>query len=210
MFSSLIRPVAAIAVFAAALGFSGAAHAAKPPAPGTNFGGCTLAFTNPDALACAGYFSSNLLNNSSPDLAFQDQFLGLLPGGAGAFDGTSATWNSLTKIDADNGASPIDFGMTLYGLTFIGAHFGNASEIDHNNVSVFWLIDFGATGGKLTLADPQGWSNAVLYKTGSPPPPPPPSVPEPATWAMMLMGFGVAGVALRRNRRKDSRLLQIA
>ena len=29
-----------------------------------------------------------------------------------------------------------------------------------------------------------------------------PSVPEPATWAMMLMGFGATGVAMRRRRRK--------
>jgi hypothetical protein len=28
------------------------------------------------------------------------------------------------------------------------------------------------------------------------------SVPEPATWAMMLLGFGAAGVAMRRSRRK--------
>lgn len=37
----------------------------------------------------------------------------------------------------------------------------------------------------------------------SPPPPPPvtPSVPEPATWMMMLGGFASAGIALRRRRR---------
>lgn len=30
------------------------------------------------------------------------------------------------------------------------------------------------------------------------PPPPPPAVPEPATWAMMIAGFGLVGGALRR------------
>ncbi|MEO8454836.1 MAG: PEPxxWA-CTERM sorting domain-containing protein [Sphingomicrobium sp.] len=30
------------------------------------------------------------------------------------------------------------------------------------------------------------------------------SVPEPATWAMMLVGFGATGFALRRKRRKDA------
>lgn len=30
-----------------------------------------------------------------------------------------------------------------------------------------------------------------------------PSVPEPATWAMMLMGFGAAGMALRRRRPRQ-------
>ncbi|OYW44107.1 MAG: hypothetical protein B7Z33_13500 [Sphingomonadales bacterium 12-68-11] len=32
-----------------------------------------------------------------------------------------------------------------------------------------------------------------------------PAVPEPATWAMMLMGFGVIGFALRRQRRSQPR-----
>ena len=35
-------------------------------------------------------------------------------------------------------------------------------------------------------------------------------VPEPATWAMMLMGFGAAGYAMRRRRRQNGELLQIA
>jgi len=35
------------------------------------------------------------------------------------------------------------------------------------------------------------------------------AVPEPASWAMMLLGFGGIGTAMRR-RRKDGRLLQIA
>ena len=34
-----------------------------------------------------------------------------------------------------------------------------------------------------------------------------PAVPEPATWAMMLIGFGAMGVSLRR-RRRTSNLLQ--
>ena len=29
-----------------------------------------------------------------------------------------------------------------------------------------------------------------------------PSVPEPGTWAMMLLGFGAVGAAMRRNRKK--------
>lgn len=37
-----------------------------------------------------------------------------------------------------------------------------------------------------------------------------PSVPEPGTWAMMLLGFGAAGVAFRRRRQTKSALLQVA
>lgn len=32
-----------------------------------------------------------------------------------------------------------------------------------------------------------------------------PAVPEPATWAMMLMGFGSMGVAMRRARRRSTK-----
>ena len=58
MRSSIIKSATALAAFAASLAVTGTAQAAPPPPPGTNFGGCTTAFTNPDALACAGYFSS--------------------------------------------------------------------------------------------------------------------------------------------------------
>ena len=36
------------------------------------------------------------------------------------------------------------------------------------------------------------------------------AVPEPGTWAMMLLGFGAAGVAIRRRKRSTGRALQIA
>jgi len=39
---------------------------------------------------------------------------------------------------------------------------------------------------------------------------PTPAVPEPATWAMMLMGFGATGFALRRTRRKLPDFAQLA
>jgi hypothetical protein len=123
------------------------------------------------------------------------------------FDGSQAAWDALDPewkiVAGDPGVTPIDFGVTLFGLQIIGAHFGNVAGAA-GNVSVFWLIDFGAAGGTLTLDDASGWSNAVLYT------PPGNSVPEPATWAMMLLGFGAAGTALRRSRRRKGELLQVA
>jgi hypothetical protein len=38
----------------------------------------------------------------------------------------------------------------------------------------------------------------------------PGAVPEPGTWAMMLLGFGGMGVAMRRRRRTGAQLAQVA
>jgi hypothetical protein len=35
-------------------------------------------------------------------------------------------------------------------------------------------------------------------------------VPEPATWGMMLLGFAGIGMALRRSRRRNGALMQVA
>jgi hypothetical protein len=53
------------------------------------------------------------------------------------------------------------------------------------------LLIPGGGGGITTLVTPPG----------SVPPTPVPSVPEPATWAMMIIGFGLLGGLLRRRRR---------
>ena len=108
--------------------------------------------------------------------------------------------------DPDLGpGNTLNFGTTMFGLTVIGAHYGNVDG-DAGNVTVFWLFDFGAEGADyVTLTPRDGWSNAYLYTTGTPP-----AVPEPATWAMMLVGFGAAGTALRRSRRRNGQIAQLA
>ncbi|GAO40365.1 hypothetical protein SCH01S_48_00230 [Sphingomonas changbaiensis NBRC 104936] len=40
----------------------------------------------------------------------------------------------------------------------------------------------------------------IFLPGGGGPPPPPPSIPEPSTWALMILGFGIVGAAWRRRR----------
>jgi len=184
------------AIAALALCAASPALALDPPVAA-----CDLSLPTPDAIACAGYYSGNLLNGSAEDIANQQAAIDSLPGDF-EFDGD---WNALagnTILSLTNG-NQLNFGETMFGLTIIGAHFGNVAG-DAGNVSVFWLFDFGTEGADfVTLDDPTGWSNATLYTTGS-------GVPEPATWGMMLLGFGAAGTAMRRSRRKTALLAQIA
>jgi len=164
---------------------------------------CDLGLPTPDAIACAGYYSGNLLNGSAEDIANQQAAIDSLPGDF-QFDGDWGALAGNTILSLTNG-NQLNFGETMFGLTIIGAHFGNVSG-PAGNVSVFWLFDFGTEGADfVTLDDPTGWSNATLYTTGSPP-----GVPEPATWAMMLFGFGAAGTALRRSRRRTTEIAQLA
>jgi hypothetical protein len=164
---------------------------------------CDLSLPTPDAIACAGYYSGNLLNGSPEDIANQQAAIDSLPGDF-QFDGDWGALAGNTILTLTNG-NQLNFGETMFGMTIIGAHFGNVAG-DAGNVSVFWLFDFGTEGADfVTLDDPSGWSNATLYTTGSPP-----GVPEPATWAMMLFGFGAAGTALRRSRRRTTEIAQLA
>ena len=163
---------------------------------------CDVGLTTPDADACAGYYDGNL-NAGSQTQNIMDA-IASLPGDY-EWDGDWATAEAtkqLTLGGPDN--NQLSFGETLFGVTIIGAHFGNVAG-PAGNVSVFWLFDFGTEGADfITLDNTQGFSNAVLYTTGTP------AVPEPATWAMMLLGFGAAGTAMRRSRRRTAQIAQLA
>ncbi len=52
--------------------------------------------------------------------------------------------------------------------------------------------DYGATA-----------NSGAIFETGD-------GVPEPSTWAMMLLGFGATGIAIRRSRRKNVLATQLA
>jgi len=161
----------------------------------------SLSIFDPAATSCVGYYDGNVFDSSAADVTTQTNALAAL--------GLSFTdFNDYLKIDSLNG-SDLDFGTALSGLTIIGVHWGNVPDPGFNpsnngstgNVSAFLVFDLGA-GGTISVLNTQGFSDAVLYQTGT--------LPEPATWAMMLLGFGTMGIAIRRSRRKTKPVSQLA
>ena len=189
-----MKKIAAFALFGAAFAAT-PAHAVDPPPPPVVFA-CDASLTTPDALACAGYYEGNLFNTGggADQTQINNQIAALKTIGF-EWDGN---WSAVNKIEANTtplkNGNQLDFGKMLFGITYVGAHFGNVAGAPQGggqgNVSVFWKFDFGTTGGFVTLDNTRGWSNAVLY-TGTP------AVPEPATWIMMLLGFAAVGASLR-------------
>ena len=155
---------------------------------------CDVDLPSPSAVDCSGYHDKNLLGGSDAMIAAQIAALADL---GYDFDGD---WSSVedTKITSLQNGNQIDFGQTLYGMTYIAAHFGNIAG-PAQNVTVFWAFDFGTEGADfVTLTNTQGFSNAVLFSTGTP------AVPEPSTWLLMLFGFGAVGFVLRRRPRRHT------
>ena len=74
------------------------------------------------------------------------------------------------------------------------------SAANEGNASNIWLIgaSMNNTDGKVDGFKLGGVSAFYTAPTPPPPPPPPAAVPEPATWAMLILGFGLVGGAMRR------------
>ena len=97
----------------------------------------------------------------------------------------SGVWAALNAVDWNvqgNMTSPYSTSLGSTGL------YGNV-----------WLI--GASSPNLDYNDDGFKLKSITVNT---------AVPEPGTWAMMLLGFGAAGYSMRRSRRAQPRLAQLA
>jgi hypothetical protein len=159
--------------------------------------GCSVTTTDPDAIACAGAYAGNLNNNSRIDdlNAAVDILMGS--------DVTDFTFSAVeaSKEFFEPSGQTLTFDTMLFGEQIFSFHFGGAGP--GGDYTVLYLFDFGTEGASSVNLGANGFSNGVIV------PPPPGAVPEPATWAMMLLGFAGIGLTLRA-RRRESRLAQIA
>jgi hypothetical protein len=176
-------------LLAAALAFGGSTQASAAVA-------CAGSMDNfsPQAIDCNGFFDGNVLSNNSGDVMIQEAAVEDLLGVN--FD--PFNFNSFPKIDNLNGATTLNFGSALTGMVVVGIHFGNGNgnfpENAVGNSTGFFLFNFVNPTSSISFTIPAS-SASVIYQG------PPPEVPEPGTWALMLLGFGAVGFALRRRGR---------
>ena len=187
----------AAATLAAA--FTTSAYAAKPPAAAsTPPPACANTNVVLNAVDCSGFYAGNLVQGAvgaDEKAALLDLTPSLLTNIGDAY---------LVKLDALGGALDLTFtGYQFYGLTYFGIHFGAAKGATmppglDSQATAFYVVDFGNTGGNTLHLNYSGSSNIAVYSTKDKPFDVP--VPEPATWAMMIIGFGGVGAMVRRRR----------
>lgn len=106
---------------------------------------------------------------------------------AGTFGGTPQTASSISF--GTGFASSFEIVGTSLGFTQFGSVVGGGTLFTGSLTSpTFNLGTFNIGGG----FGPSG--TLTISRVNA-------AVPEPATWAMMLMGFGAMGVSMRRRRR---------
>ena len=207
------RAILAALAASAAISFSSPAFADPPNTFPTVVDACTAGFVSAagsNAIACVGYYGGNMItgNAGDPITAGELSAINLLLSGpatnsTGAYSPPYSLPLStiLAGVTGLGGATSFSFGQSLSGLTIIGAHFGNSPDAgSQTDISAFWLFNItNPVGTNVVFNLPPGTtvgsSNAQLYTVGGG------AVPEPATWALMLLGFTGVGFALRRQRK---------
>lgn len=126
--------------------------------------------------------------------------LGGGPEGFVYVDGANAGFNGLDSLLVS------EYGAGKVGIYAIDAN-GNPILASRRD----FLTGLGGAEGAVIdpltgdfLFSTFGGGNQVVVISGfiAPPPPPPPAVPEPASWALLLVGFGAIGHSLRQAKRR--------
>jgi hypothetical protein len=124
-------------------------------------------------------------------------------GGWGSYDfatNTDSNYQYGVKSELISGTDPFAPSY-LYNVPFSHVAQSDDSSVD----SLFYV--YGNTAGYYLEDLPLSITDLTVTVQGMviqppPPPPPPPTVPEPSTWAMMLLGFAGLGYVGYRTSRK--------
>ncbi len=157
-----------------------------------DLGGCTINFTGTTTGGFGGYFDTSVLAQSFTDIyeitLAQSGLLGI-----------GLTTTGVAGSDIDFTVVVLTEGVVPYTVI------GGLTQTGFDPMSEQYAGLFGLEAGtyriSLTASSPAGFTGGSYLGDLSFT-----SVPEPATWAMMLAGFGAVGYSLRR--RKAYKLVQ--
>jgi len=214
-----------IAVFGADAG-TDAATAISTAFTGSTLaaGGWTLNFLN-DAQITNFFSGTGAVNTTNTSMIYIPSSSGQVGGGISGAEETILTTNA-AGINAFLGAGGGLFSHTQSygwlaalvpgigvvqggdtGLTLTAAGTSNFPGLNNGDLSSGpWHTNFTNIGALPVLATGSGGRAVIIGGSGGTiTVPPPGAVPEPATWAMMLLGFGMVGTAMRRSRKQTVR-----
>jgi hypothetical protein len=162
-------------------------------------GSCTFTSAGPTGTDVGGMWGYI----TSPSGVSQDYGLSSAGYGAGTY-----TFAPGAADQPHQGTPPAggDYGIVSAGYTTAGDNGGITNNQPYIKNSV--IFDLGAFNGSLSSVDNIRFQYGTAL-TNTSLPGTPPAVPEPATWAMMLIGFAGVGISMRRRRRQPA-LMQIA
>jgi len=166
-------------------------------------------FTLPASYTISGALSgtATLYSSTAWTSGFLDAYLGI---SASPANPIGAYLPSTQGCGTDQGCDPGATGYYVFqanlGSTTLasnsGANDSYLMTLDQQLFAGSYIVGFLVQSGQYGATANSG---AILETS-----PPSDGVPEPSTWATMLLGFGAAGVAVRRSRRKKTLVSQLA
>lgn len=96
-----------------------------------------------------------------------------------------------------------------FGVQGVQLAVGTWYLVLHNGITaqggkLLWDENFGPSVAYQRTVGAVGSETFAVYGDGVPEPIVAPGIPEPGTWALMLVGVGVAGATVRRQRRRGA------
>lgn len=176
-------------------------------ATGVDVGGVSYDVSFLDG-TCASVFDGC---DSQSDFAFATEASGILAAQAlldqvfldsvlGQFDSNAALTRGCSgPVNCD---VIIPFGFSPLNTNVVDGRVSSNFNSGPDSSSASYNLYRGAPGFDTTVSLGQVLGRFTLSSVAA--------VPEPSTWATMLMGFGAMGVALRRRRRFTNNLMQTA
>jgi hypothetical protein len=176
--------------------FGVAAAIAAAAIPATSASAATIVIDT--SVPAGGFANDNVTCSGAVPCSFSDSGSFVTPAG---FNSVSLTISS--AIAGGNAATNLDFATVLFnGVSFAIGSTGEAEFRSLLNQSLVAgatnnLVVTGTTGGNASYRGTLSFANVA-------------AVPEPGTWAMMLLGFGAIGFSMRRRQRHAAHLYQAA